>query len=557
VPLEASQILPVILVDESGAENYFQQGVRSRAASPEMIDANTSLRRAEAIYRSMFENAIEGIYQSTPDGRYLAVNAALARMYGYEKPQELLNQVSDIQNQVYVDPTFRERFKREIESTGAVQGMEYQVRRRDGKTIWISETARVVRAADGTPRYYEGFIEDITARKEAEAEKLRLEKQVLHAQKMDAIGTLASGMAHDFNNVLCAILGYTELSLLDPEIKGTTRDNLELAFKSAERARDLVKRILTFSRPSEVQRRPVKITPILKEAVQLLHATLPSSIEVKTEILTDADVVLADSSELNQIVMNLGVNAKHAMTPNGGRLEYKLELVDLSGPPAYKLGLNPGPYVRLAVSDTGHGMSKEVQERIFEPFFTTKQAGRGTGLGLTFVHRFVARCQGAIGVESETGQGSTFFIYLPQSPEQPAPPVRDKNEILPGRHEKILVVDDEVLLLSMMQQRLRRMGYRVITRADSVNAMETFGADPSKFDLVITDHTMPALQGADLAEKLGDIRPDVPVILVTGLNPTPDLLKSRYASLRAVLQKPIDFVKLSQCMRSFLDKKQT
>lgn len=518
-----------------------------------MSRADATAESNEAIYRGMFENAIEGIYQSTPDGRYLAVNSALARMYGYEKPEDLLNLVSDIQHQIYVDPAFRQKFKDEIEATGAVRCLEYQVRQRDGKTIWISESARMVRNADGTPGYYEGFIENITPRKEAEMEHARLEKQLLHAQKIDAIGTLAAGMAHDFNNVLCTMLGYIELSLLDNEIKPGTRDNIQLALRSAERARDLVKRILTFSRPAEVHRHPLQVGPVLKEAVQLLNATLPSFIEVKMDIRTDQDVVLADVSELHQIIMNMGLNAKHAMSPAGGKLEYIVDAVELDTAQAQKLSVAPGQFVCLTVQDSGHGMTREVQERIFEPFFTTKAAGRGTGLGLTFVHRFVTRCQGAITVESEAGKGATFQIYLPQSQEPPQQPPADSNEILPGHRERVLVVDDELMILSMMQQRLRRLDYRVITRADSVSAMETFGAEPTKYDLVITDHTMPTLQGADLAEKLGDIRPDVPVILVTGLNPTPDLLHSRYAPYRAVLQKPIDFVQLSHCMRRFLD----
>jgi PAS domain S-box-containing protein len=195
------------------------------------MSADTTIRylkEAETKYRGMFENAIEGIYQSTPDGRYLAVNAALARMYGYEHPDELLNEVSDIQSQIYVDPAFREKFKRQIELTGFVQGLEYQVRRRDGSIIWISESARVVRNAAGAVHHYEGFIDNITSRKEAEAERAKLERQMLQAQKMDAIGTLASGMAHDFNNILCAILGYTDLALTDQQIKGRTRENLHI-----------------------------------------------------------------------------------------------------------------------------------------------------------------------------------------------------------------------------------------------------------------------------------------------------------------------------------------
>lgn len=518
-----------------------------------MNETNTP-RDAEAIYRSMFENAIEGIYQSTPDGRYLAVNAALARMYGYEKPEEMMTHVSDIQNQIYVDPTFRGRFRQEIESAGAIHGLEYQVRRRDGTTLWISESARAVRGEDGSIRYYEGFIEDINARKEAEAERMRLEKQVLHAQKMDAIGTLASGMAHDFNNVLCAILGYTELALLDPQIKGASRENLDMALRSAERARDLIKRILTFSRPTDAQYRPLKLSPILKEAVKFLNATLPSSIEIRVDIQTDHDVVLADPSDMHQVIMNLGVNAKHAMSAKGGLLEYRLETVHFGEEAAKKLSVVPGPFVHLSVRDTGHGMSRQVLERVFEPFFTTKPVGRGTGLGLTFVQKIIARCHGRIHVESEEGKGTTFHLWLPQSSEPAAPAALEKNQVLPGHREQILVVDDEVTILSMMQQRLRKMGYRVITRADSLNAMETFSAAPHKFDLVITDHTMPGLQGADLAEKLGEIRADVPVILVTGLNPTPDLLRSPYAALRAVVTKPIDFVQLSRHLRRFLDK---
>lgn len=517
------------------------------------LEMSEELGEVGAIYRGMFENAQEGIYQSTPDGHYLMVNAALARMYGYERPDELLNQVSDIQQQVYVDPTFRERFKREIERAGFVRGLEYQVRRRDGRVIWISESARAVRDAVGNVHYYEGFVDDITARKEAEAERARLEKQMLHAQKMDAIGTLAGGIAHDFNNILCAILGYIDLSLIDKRVEGVTRDNLVAALRSAERAKALIKRILTFSRPTESERRPVKLSAILKECATMLNATLPSTIEITVNIRTNEDVVVADAVEMHQVVMNLGTNAGHAMRPKGGKLEYELDLVRLSPVKAAALGMPVGSYVHLSARDTGHGMTREVMERIFEPFFTTKAVGRGTGLGLTLVQKIVTRSGGQIRVESEENEGTTFHVYLPKSPLPPAPLKVDENQFLPGQREQILIVDDEVPVLSMMQQRLRQIGYRVITRADSVEALETFRAEPDKFSLVITDHTMPSLLGAELAEKLGEIRPDVPVILVTGLNQPPEFVSSRYAEHRAVMQKPINFVELSHRLRSFLD----
>jgi PAS domain S-box-containing protein len=511
------------------------------------------LREAEAKYRGMFENAVEGIYQSTPDGRYLAVNPALAKMYGYDRADELLNRVSDISAQIYVDPAFREIFRREIEQKGFIHGLEYQVRRRDGSIIWISESARAVTDASGAVRYYEGFIDDITARKEAEGERTKLEKQMLHSQKMDAIGTLAGGMAHDFNNILCAMLGYTELALLDQEIKGVTRDNLAAVLKSAERATELVKRILTFSRQTDTERRPLKLSEIVMESVQLLNAMLPSSIRIAVDFRTGEDVVVADGAEMHQVIMNLGTNAGHAMRATGGQLKYELDLVELTGAEAAKWSLPPGEYIHLAVSDTGRGMSPEVMEKIFDPFFTTKSVGRGTGLGLTLVQKIIKQSSGHIAVESEPGRGTTFHIHLPKSPLPPAPPKVDEKKILRGKREKILIVDDEVPLLNMMQQRLRQIGYRVITRADSPDALETFRDDPQHFDLVITDHTMPALQGAELSELLGEIRPDVPVILMTGLNQPPDFHDSRFAALRAVVQKPINFVELSHRLRDFLD----
>ena len=511
-----------------------------------------TLTEAEGKYRGMFENAVEGIYQSTPDGRYLTVNAALARMYGYEHPDELLNHVSNIQSQIYVDPSFRERFKQEIEQTGFVQGLEYQVRRRDGGIIWISESARVVRDARGAVHHYEGFIDNITTRKVAEAERASLEKQMLHSQKMDAIGTLASGMAHDFNNILCAILGYTDLALTDPQIKGMTRENLQAVLKSANRASDLVKRILTFSRPTETERRPFKFSTVLMEGVKLLKATLPSSIKINLSLNSSDDVVVADTTEMHQVVMNLGTNAGHAMKPQGGSLDFELDTVGLKKDQAAKLSIPAGDYVHLIVRDTGHGMSREVMEHIFEPFFTTKAVGRGTGLGLTLVQKIVQRNGGHIKVESEIGKGTTFHVYLPKSNEPPALPAPDKNQLLSGQHEHILVVDDEISILDIMQQRLHKLGYRVTTRADGVEAMKTFRAEPDKFDLVITDHTMPGLQGAELAEELGAISPSLPVILMTGLNQLPDFSGSRYAPLRMVLQKPIDFVELSHHIRKFL-----
>jgi CheY-like chemotaxis protein len=246
------------------------------------------------------------------------------------------------------------------------------------------------------------------------------------------------------------------------------------------------------------------------------------------------------------VLMNLGVNAKHAMSLQGGRLEFILGATEIGLAAGLKWGVSTGSYVHIDVRDNGHGMSPEVLEKIFEPFFTTKPAGRGTGLGLTFVRKIVGDYGGHVEVESREGHGTTFHLYFPKSGGVAWQPVVEHNEPLRGKRERLLVVDDEILILTLLQQRLRGMGYRVVTRADSLSAMEVFSRDPYGFDLVITDHTMPCLQGADFAEKIGDIRPDIPVIMVTGLNPSPTFVTSRYASRRAIVQKPIDFPTLSR-----------
>jgi CheY-like chemotaxis protein len=240
------------------------------------------------------------------------------------------------------------------------------------------------------------------------------------------------------------------------------------------------------------------------------------------------------------------------MRDTGGSLDYELDLYAVNEAHGFNLAMPAGEYVRLIVHDTGHGMSGEVLERIFEPFFSTKPAGRGTGLGLTLVQKIIASSGGYVRVESQREAGTTFTVYLPKSPLPATPPRPEENQVLPGHREQILVVDDEIPVLSVLQQSLRRMGYRVITRADSHAALETFRAEPDKFDLVITDHTMPGLQGAELAEKMGEIRAEVPVILVTGLNQPPNFKGSRYAPRRAVCQKPINFVELSHQLRDFL-----
>ncbi|HVW20330.1 MAG TPA: ATP-binding protein [Opitutaceae bacterium] len=382
--------------------------------------AERALRAAERKYRGFFENAAEGAYQSSAEGQYLSVNPALARLYGYATPGEMMASVGNIAEEIYLDPEMRRRFRDQIERDGEVRDLEYQVRQRGGRVLWISENARVARNRRGKVLYYEGTIRDITRSKEAEAEAARLEQQLLQAQKMEAVGTLASGIAHDFNNILGAIVGYAELAQDDlaPDQRGFGFINDLLA--ATQRAKQLVRQILAFSRQDPPAREVVRLGTVVREVAALLRATLPTTIAIGLELEEEDDRTVADPVQLHQVLLNLGTNASHAMRERGGRLAFRLEGVELGGGGRPRLGaLAPGRYLRLQVSDTGQGIPPEIIRRIFEPFFTTKPVGEGSGLGLSVVDGIVRNHGGEIQVESTLGAGTTFSIYL--APHRPAP----------------------------------------------------------------------------------------------------------------------------------------
>ena len=500
----------------------------------ERVRALAALQQAEANYRSIFENAVEGIFQSTPEGRYLAVNPALARMYGYENPEELLN-VSNIASDIYADPAAREEFRRRVEGQGKVEGLEYEVRRRDGSLIWICENTRVVHDSAGRSLYYEGTIQDITARKRAEMEKTRLESQLLHAQKMEAIGKLAGGIAHDFNNILSAVMGYTELSLQDLPPNSQIRANLQQVLAAGRRAGDLVRQILAFSRRDNAERHPLSLGRIAREVLKLVNAALPAGISCTFQSEIGEDWVLADGTQLHQVLMNLCTNAGYAMRGCGGRLEMRLDL----GPPPASLNLSSQPFVHLSVSDTGVGMSPEIAKRIFEPYFTTKPREEGTGLGLAVVHGIVTGHGGGLTVESEEGRGTTFDLWFPQvSPRDSREPA-DKPMI--AGTGRLLFVDDEETLEALAQKHLRRIGYRLTTRLDSREALATFRAQPDWFDAVVTDFEMPEINGVQLCQEVRKIRPGIPVFLCTGQMSALEAESTLAAGFTATFPKPLDF----------------
>jgi signal transduction histidine kinase/response regulator RpfG family c-di-GMP phosphodiesterase len=388
--------------------------------------------------------------------------------------------------------------------------------------------------------------------KHAEEEKRRLETRLRQAQKIQAIGTLAGGIAHDFNNILAAILGYAELVRLQIPKGNKARDHLNEVVGSTYRARDLVRQILTFSRQTEQERRPVYIHLITKEALRLLRASLPSTIQFRQNITTDSGLVRADPTEIHQVLMNLCTNAHEAMSKSGGTLEVSLLSVDLGMDDIGRYpDVKPGPYLKLSVADTGHGMYPQTVERIFDPYFTTKEKGSGTGLGLAVVHGIVANLGGTIDVESVPGKGTAFHVWLPRVEEGSASESETSEEPATG-NERILFIDDEEPLVNTAKQMLTHLGYQVVARTSSIEALELFREEPDQFDLVITDMTMPHMTGDKLAQELMGIRSDIPVILCTGFSERITQEEAKRVGVKAFLMKPIASGEMARVIRRTL-----
>ncbi len=393
---------------------------------------------------------------------------------------------------------------------------------------------------------------DITQRKKAEQERENLEVQLRQAHKMEAIGTLAGGIAHDFNNLLAAIIGYADLANEDISQGHPAKDQIEEVLKAGSRAKDLVKQILAFSRKSELGRVLVQVSLILKEVVHLLRASIPTTIEIRLDIDPGCRPVLADQTQIHQVILNLCTNAAQTMEKEGGILEISLTRETYGAKLFEYPGLTPGSYVQLSVKDTGHGIEKQILDKIFDPYFTTKKIGKGSGMGLAMVHGIVKRHKGVIHVDSTPNVGSVFHVFLPESDQD----VLDQNKKvnpLVGGGEHILVVDDEEAIADMTRMRLERLGYKVTSITSSQEALELFGRDPGQFDLVITDQTMPHMTGEKMARQMISIRKDIPIILSTGYSSSIDEEKTGQMGICALLMKPVEIRELSECIRRVLD----
>jgi len=515
--------------------------------------AEESLRESEVMFRTIADFTYDWEYWLGPDGKYYYNSPSCERITGYQPEEffsdpDLLEKITHMEDrQKIAEHLHDERESREP------RHLEFRILTRGGEERWIAHVCQPVYSPTGRHLGRRAGNRDVTAQKQAEEEKAKLESQLRQTQKMEALGTLAGGIAHDFNNILSPIVMYTEIAMRDLAVGSPTRSYLDQVLKSSKRASDLVNQILSFSRQTERQRIFMQLGPIVKESLKLLRASFPSTIDLRQNIWADPDWVVADPTEIYQVVMNLCTNAAHALGDKEGLLEVVLENVELAeGRSAFGIEIKPGPYVRLSVHDSGPGIPPSIMEHIFEPYFTTKEKGQGTGLGLAIVHGIVKLCEGGITVASEPGRGTTFEVFFPvfRTEELMEPEVVGD---MPRGQESILLVDDEEDIVVAAKTLLEQLGYRVTAFTASREALEAFRAQPDGFDLVLADQTMPQLSGLDLAGEFLKMRPGLPIIIFTGYSKTLTPEKARALGIRELLAKPLLPRQLAESVRRELD----
>ena len=498
------------------------------------------------LFETMFNTIPDGVIITNTQREILLANKGMESTFGY-KPEDLLGKSTEMlyadqsgyietgvsiydKNATNPDQLFVTRY---LDKRGRVfSGETFGAKLFDENNQWIGNL---------------GIMRDITEREQAEM-------RIQQSQKIESIGNLAGGIAHDFNNLLFPIVGMAELLMEDLPPDSRERVSAEEIYKAGKRGSDLVKQILAFSRQSERKKIPVRVQQVLKEVLKLCRSTIPANIEITQNISTDCGMVMADPTQIHQIAMNLITNAFHAVGPTDEKISVQLKAIEIEGDDVAHSLLQPGQYVMLSVSDTGNGIDPEILDKIFDPYFTTKGQGKGTGLGLAVVHGIVKEHKGDIKVYSELGKGTTFNVYLPLMKKSPEAISVEKVSSTFTGDERILLVDDEEPIMRLEKQILERLGYQVTARISSVDALEAFKANPDAFDLVISDMTMPNMTGDQLTHKLLSIKPDIPVIILTGFSERISQENAAAFGIKGLLMKPIVRSELAKMIRQVLDE---
>jgi PAS domain S-box-containing protein len=509
-------------------------------------EIETRLRDSELRFRNLVESIKDWFWEVDPQGVYTYAGPQIKALLGYD-PGEVLGKSS----YDFMTPDEKKRvekiFKVLVAERNPIELMKNTLIHKDGRQVVVETSGLPIYDAQARFCGFRGTDRDIT-------EKVKLEEHLQQAQKMESIGTLAGGIAHDFNNILGIMVGNAELALDDVPPWNPGYQNLQEIKTAGLRAAHIVKQLLSFSRKSEQKLKPVEIKAIIKDSLNLLRATMPATVEIRENFATAEGTILADPIQINQVIMNLCINASQAMEEGGGIIEVSALKVALNGRAGDgNPGLPKGDYIRISVSDTGHGIDPQIVDKIFDPYFTTKEVGRGSGMGLAVVHGIVKNHSGEVTVDSIPGEGATFNVFFPLADESAKVEEAPETETPQQGHETVLVVDDEPSIVYMTAQMLRRMGYSVEAKVNPHEAIELLQSGSQKIDLVISDMTMPQMTGIQLFEKVKQIQPDIPVIICTGHSDLINPGKAKELGIAALAMKPITRQAITKAVRDVLD----
>ncbi len=520
--------------------------------------AEEELKESEKTTRLLLEHTVEAIYGRDTNGVCTFANPSCLKMLGYQNAGDIIGKnIHNLIHSKHPDgspyPETKCRMYKAFKSK-TIHIDDEVFWRADGSSFPVEYWSHPVYSEDNEVCGWVTTFFDISSRKKAEEEKLTLESQLRQAQKMEAIGTLAGGIAHDFNNILAAILGYADMAKEDSPKGSSVAEDLDKVLQAGHRAKDLVKQILAFSRQAEAEPMLLQPASLVKESIKMLRPSLPTTIEINQDIDPAAGPIFADPTQIHQILINLCTNSFHAMEETGGRLDISLKETTFSREDlVHEPSVEAGTFVQLSVSDSGPGIAPEIKGRIFDPFFTTKSIGKGTGMGLSIVHGIMKSYGGFISLYSEPGEGTKFHIFFPVINKEALPEFDATIEQIPIGRERVLFIDDEDLLAELNKDMLERLGYDVTIRNSSLAALETFQNQPDQFDVVITDQTMPGMTGSDLARRMLQIRPDIPIILCTGYSTIISEEKAKSVGIKEFAMKPIAKRDIAALIRKVLD----